>query len=253
MFLLCGTEPLQLSTVTSHIMAKYENLSCLSKSSPHGRSRWPGPSCKYICNDKLNPIICQAWALRSFHTRALASAWQPSKIIPSPLAWVALKALLKTPVVFKPTPKMLVCFFFSFFSLFSRISLLWDMLSSQHSPRSCVLLNARGARQWFLFQYDKLGLDFLIPQKKNWRVLGLLQKKSQAEIFQVGCRSDPAISAEMFQLWSFGKTWILKPSLGQRQLEAKITFSFPRSARWLIFFSIIFWHRGVFLLNEVDT
>lgn len=96
--LLHGTELLQLATITSHIMAKYENFSCLSKASPHHRSRWPGLSCKYICNDKLNPIICQVWALRSSHTPVLALVWQRLKIIPAPLARVALKALLKMPV-----------------------------------------------------------------------------------------------------------------------------------------------------------
>lgn len=88
-------------------------------------------------------------------------------------------------------------------------------------------------------------------------MLGLLQKKSQAEIFQVGCRSDPAISAEISQLWGFGKTWILKPNLGQCQLEVKIIFFFfPKKCPVINFVLSYLLAQRVFfffLLNVVDT
>lgn len=238
-------------------MAKYENLSCLSKFSPHHRSRWPGPSCKYICNDKLNPIIRQAWALRSFHTRVLALACQPSKIIPAPLARVALK---KRPC-FQTYSKNVGVFpifflFFSFFShyfSFSRSSLQQGRSSSQHSPRSCTFLNAHGARQRFRFQYDKLGLDFLIPQKKNWRVLGLLQKKSQAEIFPSWIQIWPRHQHWNVSASGFWQDQDFKAKFGAESTGRENNFFFSKQCPVINFFlNYLLAQRG-FLLNEVDS
>lgn len=82
------------------------------------------------------------------------------------------------------------------------------------------------------------------------RALGLLGKKIWAEIFEAGHRSDPAISAEMFQLVGFGRVWIFKPSLGQCQLEAKIIFFFSNKCPVIFFFfsSQLFAGTEVFLL-----
>lgn len=46
---------------------------------------------------------------------------------------------------------------------------------------------------------------FSSQKSRGGRVLGLLGKKIWAEVFQAGHRSDPAISAETFQLSGFGK------------------------------------------------
>lgn len=196
------------------------------------------PSCKYIRNDKLNPIICHAWAVRSLDTGAYTcvTALENNSI---PIAFTAagtsgIKDSFENLHVSAAPSDADVrnVIIFLFLCIFSQGCLLQGTLERAAFPwLYCTLSKALGVLGAdFLFQYDKPELDFLTS--KNTRA----GRSAGHRFFQAGRRSDPATSAEIFQYSDFGKVWILKPSLGQRQLEAKIIILFSKKRPVIIFF-----------------